>query len=125
MGDYKGFGIAMIVDILSGLLTGMPTGDNVSDMFKDPMSQKRHLGQFYGALRIDAFEEPERFKARLQELADRIRRQPRQDPEIVVLVPGDPEKAYQADREVHGLPINLVVIEQFKTIARNLKIEPL
>ncbi len=123
IGDYKGFGIAMMVDILSGLLTGMPTGDDVSDMFRDPMSKKRQLGQFYGALRIDVFEEPGRFKTRMQELADRIRHQPRQDPDVAVLVPGDPEKAHQADRQLHGIPISPVVIEQLGTIARDLGIE--
>jgi LDH2 family malate/lactate/ureidoglycolate dehydrogenase len=123
IGDYKGFGFAMMVDVLCGLLTSMPTGDNVSDMFKDPMSEKRHLGQFYGALRVDAFENPERFKTRLQDMADRIRREPRQDPDVGVQVPGDPEKAHQADREVHGIPISSVVIEQFDTIARNLGTE--
>ena len=56
-------------------------------------------------------------------MADRIRHQPRQDPDVAVLVPGDPEKAYQADREVHGIPINPVVVEQFDAIARNLGIE--
>ncbi len=125
IGDYKGFGIAMMVDILCGLLAGMPTGNDVSDMFRDPMSERRKLGQFYGALRIDAFEEPERFKARLQDMAERIRREPRQDPEVAVQVPGDPEKAHQADREVHGIPINPEVIEQFETIARELDVEPL
>jgi ureidoglycolate dehydrogenase (NAD+) len=124
IGDYKGFGIAMMVDVLSGLLTGMPTGDDVSDMFRDPMSDKRRLGQLYGALRIDVFEDPGRFKARLQQLADRIRRQPRRDPDVAVLVPGDPEKACQADREVHGIPINPFVVQQFDTIARDLGIEP-
>ena len=125
IGDYKGFGIAMMVDILSSLLTGMPTGDNVSDMFKDPMSENRYLGQFYGALRVDVFEDPERFKTRLQDMADRIRREPRWDPDVAVLVPGDPEKAHQADREAHGIPISPVVIEQFDTIASELEIEPL
>lgn len=125
MGDYKGFGIAMMVDVLSGLLTGMPTGDDVSDMFKGSMSERRRLGQFYGALRIDAFEEPDRFKTRLQDLADRVRRQPRQDPDVPVLVPGDPEKECQADRQAHGIPIHAMVIEQFEVIARDLGIEPL
>lgn len=125
MGGYKGFGIAMMVDILCGLLTGMPTGDKISDMFKDPFSRKRDLGQFYGALRIDAFEEPERFKARLQDMADSIRRQPRQDPDAAVLIPGDPEKAYQADRSANGIPISSTVLSQFETIARELDIEPL
>jgi len=92
-------------------------------MFRDPMSKKRQLGQFYGALRIDVFEEPGRFKTRMQELADRIRHQPRQDPDVAVLVPGDPEKAHQADRQLHGIPISPVVIEQLGTIARDLGIE--
>ena len=105
MGDYKGFGLAMVVDILCGLLSGMPVGEEVSDMFRDPLSAKRLLGQCYGALRIDVFEELERFKTRLQEMAERIRRQPRRDPETPVLVPGDPEKAYQADREANGIPV--------------------
>jgi LDH2 family malate/lactate/ureidoglycolate dehydrogenase len=125
MGGYKGFGIAMMVDIFCGLLTGMPDGDKVTDMFKDPMSQKRHLGQFYGALRIDVFENPERFKMRLQDMADRIRHQSRQDPDVAVQVPGDPEKAYQSDRMTHGLPIEPVVMAQLESIAQELDIEPL
>lgn len=125
IGDYKGFGMAMIVDILCGLLSGMPTGDEVSEMFNSPMSQKRRLGQFYGALRIDAFDEPERFKTRLQELADRVRREPRLDPDIPVMVPGDPQKAHQADREAHGIPLSPALIEQFEAIARELQVEPL
>ena len=125
MGDYKGFGIAMMVDILCGLLTGMPTGDKISDMFKDPFSRKRDLGQFYGALRIDAFEEPDLFKGRLQDMADSIRRQPRRDPDVAVRVPGDPEKAHLSDRSANGLPISATVLAQFESIARELEIEPL
>ncbi|UCG76230.1 MAG: Ldh family oxidoreductase [Gemmatimonadota bacterium] len=125
MGDYKGFGIAMIVDILCGLLSGMPMGEDVSDMFNDPFSEKRLLGQFYGALRIDVFEEPDRFKARLQDMADRIRRQPRRDPDTPVQVAGDPEKAFQADREANGIPIMQRELAQFASVAEELGVEPL
>lgn len=125
MGGYKGFGIAMMVDILCSLLSGMPAGDEISDMFKDPFSEKRRLGQFFSALRIDAFEKPERFKTRLQDMADRIRRQPRLDPDVPVQIPGDPEKAHQADREAHGIPVNAGVLAEFEAIARELDIEPL
>ncbi len=124
MGDYKGFGMAMIVDILCGLLSGMPAGEGISDMFNDPLSEKRLLGQFYGALRIDVFEEPERFKARLQDLAERIRRQPRRDPNTPVQVPGDPEKAFQADREENGIPIIEKDLAQLESVAEELGIEP-
>jgi LDH2 family malate/lactate/ureidoglycolate dehydrogenase len=125
IGGYKGFGLAMMVDIFCSMLTGAPSGDEVSNMFKDPLSEKRRIGQFYSATRIDAFEEPDRFKARLQETADRIRQQTRQDSELPVQIPGDPEKAYQADREAHGIPINATVLTQFGMIAEELNIEPL
>jgi ureidoglycolate dehydrogenase (NAD+) len=125
MGDYKGFGLAMIVDVLCGLLTGMPAGDRVSDMFNDPLSEQRRLGQFYGALRIDLFEDPARFKARLQELADRIRRQPRRDPHTPVQIPGDPEKACQADRHAHGIPITGNDRQRLDALANHLGIPPL
>ena len=125
IGGYKGFGLAMMVDIFCGLLTGMPTGDQVSNMFKDSLSKHRRIGQFYGAVRIDAFEQPDRFKARLQDTAERIRSQARQDPEVPVQIPGDPEKAHQADREEHGMPINSALLTQFETIAQELGIEAL
>jgi LDH2 family malate/lactate/ureidoglycolate dehydrogenase len=125
MGDYKGFGLAMIVDILCGLLSGMPAGESVTDMFGDPFSAQRRLGQFYGALRIDVFEEPGRFKTRLRDLAERIRRQPRRDPEVSVMVPGDPEKAFQADREANGIPVSGKDLAQLESVARELGIEPL
>ncbi len=124
IGDYKGFGIAMIVDILCGLLSGMPAGDTVSDMFNDPLSRKRLLGHFFVALRIDVFEEPARFKARLQEMAERIRRQPRRDAQTPVLVPGDPEKACQADREANGIPIPPSDLAQLTRLAGELGVEP-
>jgi ureidoglycolate dehydrogenase (NAD+) len=125
MGDYKGFGLAMTVEILCGLLSGMPAGDRVSDMFNDPLSEKRWLGQFYSALRIDLFEDPARFRARLQELADRIRRQPRRDPATPVQVPGDPEKACQADRQAHGIPITGKDRERLDALANRLGLAPL
>ena len=116
------FGVAMMVDILCSLLSGMPAGDSISDMFKDPFSEKRMLGQFYGALRIDTFEEPDRFKTRLREVAIRIRSLPRQDADTPVQVPGDPEKAFQADREAHGIPISKKDLAQFKLIGEELDI---
>ncbi len=125
IGDYKGFGIAMILDIVCSLLTGMPAGNDVSDMFKDPFSEKRLLGQYYGALRIDVFEEPAQFKARLQEAADHIRGLPRREPNTPVQVPGDPEKAFQADRQANGIPISAKELAQFEAIANELGIEPL
>jgi LDH2 family malate/lactate/ureidoglycolate dehydrogenase len=125
IGGYKGFGLAMMVDIFCSMLTGAPNGDQISKMFDNPSPEKRRIGQFFSAMRIDAFEEPDRFKTRLQDMAERIRNQARLDDEIPVQIPGDPEKAHQADREANGMPINTAVLSQFASIAQELGIEPL
>jgi ureidoglycolate dehydrogenase (NAD+) len=125
IGGYKGFGLAMMVDIFCSMLTGAPSGDQISKMFDNPSPEKRRIGQFYSAFRIDAFEDPDRFKTRLQEMAERIRNQPRLDDEVPVQIPGDPEKAHLADREANGIPIQAAVLSQFATIAQELKIQSL
>ena len=97
----------MMVDILCAVLSGMPNGNDVSKMFGDPMSKKRELGQFFCAIRIDAFRDVHEFKSELQEMAERVRSEPAIDPEIRrVMVPGDPEKRFWGLRLAVGIPIS-------------------
>ncbi|HRN50762.1 MAG TPA: Ldh family oxidoreductase [Anaerolineales bacterium] len=105
IGDYKGFGLSLMVDILCGLLTGMPVGGEVSNMFGDPLSKKRYLGHFFGAIRIDAFEDVATFKTRMQKLADDLRSEPALDTSIPMQVAGDPEKRTQQDYAANGIPL--------------------
>ena len=117
IGDYKGFGWAFMVDILSGLLSGMPVGRDVSKMYAD-LSEKRYLGQFFGALRIDVFQAPEIFKKRLQKLAEDVRNEPKQNETSVNMVPGDPEKKMMKKRLEEGIPVSKDELEKINRIAR-------
>lgn len=105
IGDYKGFGLSMMVDILCGLLAGMPVGRDVSNMFGSSMAEKRNLGQFYGAIRIDAFEDRNEFKARLRKFVMDLRNETPLPGHSTVKVAGDPEKENQAEREQNGIPL--------------------
>jgi LDH2 family malate/lactate/ureidoglycolate dehydrogenase len=125
IGDYKGFGLSLMVEILCGLLAGMPVGRDVSSMFGASLSEKRYLGQFYGAMRIDVFEDVKRFKSRLQELVDNLRSEARQDPSIPIQVAGDPEKAAQREREQDGIPLYASELASLNALAVRLGMEPL
>ena len=105
IGDYKGFGLGMVVDILCGLLSGMPFGREITSMYLTPLDQKRYLGQFYMALDISKFQDVKAFKSRLKKYMDEIRREPAKDPAKPVLVPGDPEKKALAERAREGIPL--------------------
>lgn len=50
----KGFGLSMMVDILSGVLLGVPFGGNVTSMYHD-LSQNRELGQLHIVINPEYF----------------------------------------------------------------------
>jgi ureidoglycolate dehydrogenase (NAD+) len=117
IGGYKGFGLSMMVDILCAFLTGAPYGPNVSRMFGTPLSEKRHLGHFFIAIRIDCFEDPGLFKKRLKEMMDALRKEPAREDGIPVHVPGDPEKAYYRERSANGIPIPENLFQELAALA--------
>lgn len=125
IGDYKGYGISMMVDILCGLLSGMACGPDVTKMYGSSMSEPRKIGHFFGAVRIDAFQPVDLFKARLQQLADAARAEPRLDMNQAVMVPGDPEKKNEAHRREKGIPVARHELERYAVLAKQFNIEEL
>jgi ureidoglycolate dehydrogenase (NAD+) len=124
IGDYKGFGLAMAVDLLCALLTEMPAGPDVSDMFADDFAEPRRLGTVVGAVRIDAFVDPDEFEDRLGAMARRLRAEPARNPAHPILVPGDPEKAIEARRQQDGIPIPGGDLESLLSLAAELGVDP-
>jgi ureidoglycolate dehydrogenase (NAD+) len=110
LAGYKGCGMAMVADIFCSLLSGMPNGRDVSVMYPSDggnLSDRRYLGHFAGAIRIDLFEDVSVFKRRLKETADAVRGLPREEGATgAVMIPGDPEKKTKKDRLLSGIPID-------------------
>ncbi|MBM7645880.1 ureidoglycolate dehydrogenase (NAD+) [Scopulibacillus daqui] len=50
----KGYGLAMMVDVLSGVLLGLPFGNKVSSMYRD-LSEYRNLGQLHIVINPEFF----------------------------------------------------------------------
>lgn len=50
----KGYGLGMMVDVLSGVLLGLPFGNKVSSMYHD-LSEGRNLGQLHLVINPDVF----------------------------------------------------------------------
>ena len=105
IGGYKGYGLSIMIEILCGLLTGMPYGPHIPKMFEAPMSAKRMLGQFVLAIRIDCFQNVDVFKRRMAAMVRELRNEPPIDKNVPVQVAGDPEKRVVMERLKHGIPL--------------------
>lgn len=120
-GGYKGYGIALMVEILCSLLSGMPYGPNITHMF--PLSpEKRNLSHFFMAIDIKKFQPVLQFKHRLKEIASQIRNQHPADGFVKVMLSGDPEKLIYKERLKHGIPLSKEIIEDFKKVASQIGI---
>jgi len=94
---YKGTGLAAIVEILSGLLTGLGFGI-------DP--QGRHNdGCFMAVFNVAAFRDLKTFKAEVTDFANYLKATPLAEGFTEVFYPGEVEFRKEQDRKKNGVPI--------------------
>jgi LDH2 family malate/lactate/ureidoglycolate dehydrogenase len=117
IGDYKGFGLAMMVEVLCSLLTGMPFGRDLTRMYADPIGRRRHLGHFFLAIDVARFEDPARFRRRMRALLGALRAEPVPPGAPAPRAPGDPEKACARERGARGIPVPARVWQELRALA--------
>jgi LDH2 family malate/lactate/ureidoglycolate dehydrogenase len=103
IGGPKGAGLSMLMDILAGVFTGAAFAGRVGDQYKD-LDRPQDVGHFLMALRPALFVGVEAFRARMDELASRIRAQPLAEGFDEILMPGEPEARLEARRLREGIP---------------------
>lgn len=116
IGGYKGYGLSLMIEILCSILTGMPYGPQISKMFEAPLSEKRFLGHFIIAIRIDCFQDKNIFKERLAKIMKELRNEPPLDRSLPIQVAGDPEKRAYSIRTRKGIPLEQRLLDSFLKI---------
>ena len=105
--SHKGYGLGLMVDILTGVMSGDGSG-----MFVDRANRGLVQGQWFAAWRIDLFIEPGEFRAEMRRLAEACREVPPSAEAARVVIPGDPEAMARADRTERGVPLDEETIDQ-------------
>jgi LDH2 family malate/lactate/ureidoglycolate dehydrogenase len=106
-GGHKGYGLAVMVDILCALLCGAPFGQNVYDT---PTSSAR-VSHFFGAIKIASFRNPEDFRRDMDAMLGELRTSPPAEDQDRVLYAGLPEQEREAEYAVKGIPLPKAVYD--------------
>jgi len=114
-GAYKGFGLAVLVDILCGVLSG-----SSASILRGATIGSDH---FFGALRIDSFLPVENFKKSMDEMIEAIESLPTLPGVKKIYVAGGYEAEIEKDRKANGIPLNSEVIQDLQELAKELGIE--
>ena len=125
-GSHKGYALGSIVDIFSAILSGAnygPWANPFPAYVPMPLNQPgKGLGHFFGAMRIDAFRKADDFKKDMDQWLHRFRNATPINENEKVLVPGDIERLYEAERMQNGIPIVISVLEDLTELGQKFNI---
>ncbi|MCC7075556.1 MAG: Ldh family oxidoreductase [Acidimicrobiia bacterium] len=105
LGSHKGYGLAVLVDIFSALLSGAAWGPNCLSLTSE-FNEVANVGHFFAAIRVDAFRPLDGFEAEMRDMTSGLRAAPTAPGESEVRVAGDPEWVCAAEREANGIPLS-------------------
>lgn len=115
IGEYKGYGLSLVSDVLAGVMTGALFGLSV---FQD--DQQYDVGHLMLALNPDVFMPRAEFDRRLAQLVQEVKSAPPIDSDRPVMLPGEIERDRMEQRCREGVPVAVETVEGLRELATEL-----
>ena len=124
IGDYKGYGLSLIIGILAGALNRAALGREVVDFVKET-GRATNTGHAIVAIEIEAFMPASEFKHAIDAVIRDIRNSKRLPGVERIWLPGEQTHAKLLDRRAHGVPMPQSLRDSLDAVAREFSIAPL
>ncbi len=121
IGGYKGTGLALLMGILSSLLSGAGYGTELGNMIDGPKPGQD--GHFYMVIRISAFVQPQNFKERADRIIGEIHASALAPGHDRVYYPGEMEALTRDRYRKEGIPLNTVTLKDIAETAKQLRVD--
>ena len=120
IGQYKGYGLSLMTDVLTGVLSGGAFG---LAPYRDPARQD--VSHSFTAIDIAWFMPVAEFEARMGRFIDEIKGGRLRPGFSEILVPGEIEHRRVEEKMRNGVPLDRAVFEDLVALGRELGVEPL
>jgi LDH2 family malate/lactate/ureidoglycolate dehydrogenase len=107
VGGPKGYGLALMLDVLAGVLTGARYGGGLG-----PVGS----GQFFLSVRVDGFMTVSEFKERMDDVIDQIHGSSLAPGSDRIYVPGEIEDLMARARRVNGIPLEESIVRDLNAL---------
>jgi LDH2 family malate/lactate/ureidoglycolate dehydrogenase len=123
-GGYKGYGLALVVDILTGVLAGAAYGPNIVPLFSTEHGTS-DLGHTFIVIDPEALDGRKAFGQRLAAYAHQLITAPvAPDAPDRVLIPGEPEASLERRSDEQGIEMDDTHAADLARLATELGVEP-
>jgi LDH2 family malate/lactate/ureidoglycolate dehydrogenase len=118
IGEYKGYGLSLLTDVLTGVMTGALFGLSV-------FQEDTHfdVGHMMLAINPDGFLGRSEFEHRLEAFVEEVKSAPPIDPEHPILLPGETEFQRMEERRRKGVPVDHETVERLRELAKELNVD--
>ena len=122
LGGYKGYGLSLLLDIVTGVLSGGGFSTGVKPLYQQIESPSQ-IAHTCAAVRINAFLTLKEFCRRMDEIIRLMHSCPTAPGVKRIFVPGEIEHETQLRRQAEGIPLNAELAAELKTLATELKVK--
>jgi LDH2 family malate/lactate/ureidoglycolate dehydrogenase len=111
---YKGSGLAAMIEVLCGLLTGLGFGVDPTGRHND--------GCFMAVFKVDAFRPLQEFKKEVADFARYLKATPPSEGSPGVFYPGEIEHKREQERRKSGIEVEAATWDKLKSLASEYKL---
>jgi LDH2 family malate/lactate/ureidoglycolate dehydrogenase len=122
-GSHKGFGLALAIDVLAGVLPGGSFGRHLAGA-DGPHPAVAGIGHFFIAMRLRAFSPWVKFRNRIKDMMRELVTAPSSGAPRIYY-PGEAEFAIEQERRATGIPLDPDVASELEGLARRLDVHDL
>jgi LDH2 family malate/lactate/ureidoglycolate dehydrogenase len=122
MAGHKGYALALMIEILSGVLSGSAIGPSIGSMYNN-MSRAQDVGHFFCLVDISAFMDASKFKRRLDSMIDEIKSCRKREDVEEIFIPGERSHRKAEENRKQGIFIEESTRRELKLLCEELGIE--
>lgn len=121
MAGHKGYALALMVELLSGVLSGAAIGPEIGSMYKN-LDRKQDVGHFFCLLDIEAFMDRAEFLSRIDETIDKLKAGRKVAGVSEILVPGERSTRIAAENDRTGVPVGAETWKEIESWCAKFKV---
>ncbi len=118
-GGVKGYGLGLVIDVLTGLLMGGDFGPHITVMYGE-YEKRRNLSHLVGALDYHCFPGHSSFLDRVSQMIEEVHQIPPAEGFERVMVPGEPEYLKEKDRMENGIPVEDYLFDELQALKKGV-----
>src|ERR1700731_939234 len=124
IGGPKGSALAMLMDLMGGVISGAAYGGDVRNHFEE-YDKPQNVGHFIMAMKPDLFIPRDEYARRMDTLVQRVHACPTEEGFDEVIMPGERERRLEANHRRTGVPFHAKEVAMLQETAAKAGLPPL